>query len=276
MNPTYSDVVYLTNTDEGDSYNVALKMDRPFRNRWYSSVSYMYGRSDTVNDGGSSQARSNWINNWFGGFDLNNPPAGISNFDPGHRINFAVSYQIPVWKTNATLSMYYNGQTGRPYAYRYFNDVNVDAGSTNDLAYLPRDAGDVIIRNGTFDQLMAFIGAGSCKDLPSGGINDRNICRSPWTNNLDFRAAFDVPFGGHYKGEVEFALLNLVNLFDHTNGQIDYASFNGLAIASGTVDATTGKWAYNLSNEVLGTVPRYNRDDLRSRWQGQVGFRFRF
>ncbi len=190
-------------------------------------------------------------------------------------MNLAVSYQIPMGKTAATLSMYYNGQTGRPYAYRFFNDVNGDNGSTNDLAYLPASASDIVLRNGSFDQLMAFINDGDCTDLPSGDINDRNICRSPWTNNMDFRAAFDVSLG-RYKGEITFDLLNLLNLFDKTNGQIDYANFNGLAVASAAVDAATGKWAYTLSNEVLGTVPRYNRDDLRSRWQGQVGFRLRF
>ena len=275
VNPTYSDVVYLTNADEGDSMNIAVKVDRPFRNRWFGSASYMYGKSKTVNDGGSSQARSNWINNWFGNFDLNNPPAGISNFDPGHRVNLAASYQIPLGKTTATLSMYYNGQTGRPYAYRYFNDVNGDAGSTNDLAYIPSSATDVVFRNGSYDQLMAFILDGDCNDLSTGAINDRNICRSPWTNNVDFRAAFDVKVG-RYKGEVTFDLLNLTNLIDKKNGQIDYASFNGIAIGRADVDAATGKWAYTLSNEVLGTVARYNRDDLRSRWQGQVGFRLRF
>jgi hypothetical protein len=75
---------------------------------------------------------------------------------------------------------------------------------------------------------------------------------------------------------VTFDLLNLTNLIDKKNGQIDYASFNGIAIGRADVDAATGKWAYTLSNEVLGTVARYNRDDLRSRWQGQVGFRLRF
>ena len=275
LNPTFSDVIYLTNADQGSSWNLALKAERPFRNRWFMSGAYSVGRSKTVNDGGSSQARSNWINNWFGNFDINDPPAGISNFDPGHRVNIAVSYQVPLWKTNATLSVYYNGQTGRPYAYRYFNDVNGDAGSTNDLAFIPASANDVVLRNGSYEQLMGFIAAGDCNDLVSGGITDRNVCRSPWTNTMDFRAAFDVPIG-RYKGEVTFDLLNLINLFDSKKGQVDYASFNGLAIASAAVDAATGKWAYTLSNEVLGTVPRYNRDDLRSRWQGQVGLRFRF
>ena len=273
-NTAYSDVVYLTNTDQGRSFNVAAKIDRPFRNNWYATVGYLYGNSETVNDGGSSQARSNWINNKMA-LDVNAVPAATSNFDPAHRVNFAFSYRVPVWKTRATLSLYYNGQTGRPYAYQFFSDVNADGSSSNDLVYVPRDANDIIIRNGTFDQMMAFINDGDCSGLPSGGITERNKCRAPWTNNMDFRVAVDVPFG-RYKGEVEFALLNLINLFDSESGLIDYANFNGVDVASAFVDAATGKWSYSLGNQTLGTTPRFTRDDLRSRWQGQLGFRFRF
>jgi len=274
-NQTYSDVIFLTNTDEGSGWNLAVKIDRPFRNRWFASASYGYGRSDTVNDGGSSQARSNWINNKMAN-DVNAVPVGISNFDPAHRINLAGAYQIPLGSVaNLTLSAYYNGQTGRPYAYQFFNDANNDAGSTNDLGYIPSGAGDVIIRNGTYDQLMAFINDGDCSDVPSGAINDRNICRAPWTNTLDFRAAFDVPFG-RYKAEVVFDLLNMINLFDSKNGQVDYANFNGVDIARADLDTATGKWAYTLGNQALGTTPRFTRDDLRSRWQAQMSLRFRF
>jgi hypothetical protein len=44
------------------------------------------------------------------------------------------------------------------------------------------------------------------------------------------------------------------------------------------VDAATGKWRYTLNNVVLAPEanPRFSRDDLRSRWQGQLGFNFRF
>ena len=273
-NPTYSDVVFLTNTDEGSGWNIAAKVDRPFRNRWYASASYMYGRSETVNDGGSSQARSNWINNKMS-LDVNAVPVAISNFDPRHRINLAASYQIPLGMTNITLSAFYNGQSGRPYAYQFFNDVNNDGSATNDLAYIPSGASDVIVTNGTYEQLAAFLDDGDCTDLPSGGITERNICRSPWTNGLDFRAAFDVQLG-RYNGEVTFDLLNLINLFDSDSGLVDYANFNGVDIASAVADPVTGKWAYTLGNQARGITPRFTRDDLRSRWQAQLGFRLRF
>ena len=274
--PTFSDVIFLTNTDEGDAWTIATRLERPFRNGWYASGSYLYGRSRTVNDGGSSQARSNWINNFFAG-DVNNPPLGVSNFDPGHRINFALSYQIPVTtRANATLSLYYNGQSGRPYAYRYNNDVNVDQGTTNDLFYIPRDANDVIIANGPFDQLMSFINDGDCSDVTPGTIVERNSCRSPWTNTVDFRAAFDVPFG-RYSGEVTMDVLNVLNLISSDNGLVRYASFNGIAPANAAVDPATGQWVYTLSNIVTNpSLDRFTRDDLRSRWQAQLGLRFRF
>ena len=178
-------------------------------------------------------------------------------------------------RAGVTLSAFYNGQTGRPYAYRFGNDVNNDAGTTNDLLYIPRDANDVIVVGGTFDQLSTFLDDGSCDALSAGSIVDRNSCRGPWTNSLDFRAAFDVPFG-RYSGEITFDMLNMINLFSSDNGLIDFASFNGLGVANGAVDPATGKWIYTLNAITQPDQARYTRDDLRSRWQAQLGFRFRF
>jgi len=83
---------------------------------------------------------------------------------------------------------------------------------------------------------------------------------------------------GRYRGEITFNLQNLVNAFDSGSGLVEYATFNGIAPASAAVDATTGKWIYTLNNVVTAPAanPRFSRDDLRSRWQGQLGFNFRF
>jgi len=275
-NPAFSDVIFLTNTTEGNSWAIATKLEKPYRNGWYAQGSYLFGRSQTINDGGSSQARSNWINNYFGGSGVNSVPLAMSNFSPGHRVTLSAIYSLPLGPTEASFSVYYNGQTGRPYAYRFSNDVNIDQGTTNDLFYVPRDASDVIISNGTFDQLMAFINDG-CDGLTPGTIVERNSCRAPWTNSLDFGMAFRVPMG-RYRGEITFNLQNLVNAFDSGSGLVEYATFNGIAPASAAVDATTGKWIYTLNNVVTAPAanPRFSRDDLRSRWQGQLGFNFRF
>jgi hypothetical protein len=274
-NPAFRDVVVLTNTTEGSSWTVATKLERQFRSGWYAQGSYLYGDSQTVNDGGSSQARSNWVNNYFGLSGVNDVPVAMSNFSPGHRITLSAIYTRAFGPTEASFSAYYNGQNGRPYAYRYSNDVNVDGGATNDLFYIPRDASDVVIANGTFDQLMAFIN--ECDGLTPGTIVARNSCRAPWTNSMDFGVAFRVPMG-RYRGEISFNLQNLMNAFNSGNGLVEYATFNGIAPASAAVDAATGKWSYSLNNVVLApaTNPRFSRDDLRSRWQGQLGFNFRF
>ncbi|HET9358744.1 MAG TPA: carboxypeptidase regulatory-like domain-containing protein, partial [Vicinamibacterales bacterium] len=114
-NAAFRDVVLLTNTTEGSSWTVATKLEKPFRSGWYAQGSYLYGESNTVNDGGSSQARSNWVNNYFGASGVNDVPVAMSNFSPGHRITLSAIYTRPFGPTEASFSAYYNGQTGRPY-----------------------------------------------------------------------------------------------------------------------------------------------------------------
>ena len=84
-----------------------------------------------------------------------------------------------------------------------------------------------------------------------------------------------MPFG-RYSGEITFDMLNMINLFNSDNGLVDFASFNGLGVANGAVDPVTGKWIYTLNAITQPDQARYTRDDLRSRWQAQLGFRFRF
>jgi hypothetical protein len=83
---------------------------------------------------------------------------------------------------------------------------------------------------------------------------------------------------GRYRGEITFNVQNLINAFDSGGGLVEYATFNGIAPASAAVDPITGKWIYTLNNIVTAPAanPRFSRDDLRSRWQGQLGFNFRF
>jgi hypothetical protein len=99
---TLSDVIFLTNTTQGDAYTVVAQVLRPFRNHVAASVSYLYGKSNTVNDGGSDQAASNFANNYVPG-DSNNAPLTQSRFSPGHRVTAAVSYE---WKVSKGLTFH--------------------------------------------------------------------------------------------------------------------------------------------------------------------------
>jgi hypothetical protein len=272
INPAYSDVVFLTNTDEGDAYTIATKIEKPFRSGWYASASYLYGRARSVNDGTSSQARSNWINVYTAG-DINNPPLAISNFDVGHRITLAATYMFGLRAANVTTSMYYNGQSGRPYSYNFGSDVNNDGSSTNDLLYYPRE-GEVTITNGTYQDLVNFLEGGGCSDTGPGTLVKRNTCRMPWTNALDFQVGVDVPIG-RFRPEFTLDVQNLLNLFDRSWGQVEYAQFNDILVTNATV-APDGQYSYSINAPARPGGDRFSRDDLRSRWQAQFGFRVRF
>jgi hypothetical protein len=290
-NTTYGDVILLTNTDQGDSWSVAFKLERPWRNGWYASGSYLHGDAHSNMDGTSSQAASNWGNVYVPG-DPNNPPLTRSNFSPGNRVNLAMSREFRFGgRTSAVASMYYSGQSGRPYSLNFSNDVNGDGRGTNDLLYLPRDQNDVILRNGTtnpadqarIDRYFAFLNSDPCYSDALGQIHERNTCRAPWINTFDFRVAVNIPTGNRAKVELTFDLLNLINRFSSDSGLLEYANFNDILVNSFQgVDAATGKYIYNIATvtnvDANGnpTFVKYTRDDLKSRWQGQFGLRVRF
>src|SRR5205814_469592 len=72
VDPTINDALLITNTDKGNMETVAFKVERPYRNGFYASASYLYGRSQTVSDGGAFVAKSSWSDQYVT-FDANNP-----------------------------------------------------------------------------------------------------------------------------------------------------------------------------------------------------------
>lgn len=272
VNSAFNDVLLLRNTTEGGSWSVATKLDKQFGRGWFASGSYLYGRARSVNDGTNSTARSTWINVYTAG-DINNPPVAISNYDVGHRVVLTGSYMFNLRAVGVTLSAFYNGQSGRPYSYNFGSDVNLDGASTNDLLYYPRP-GEVAFSAGTYEDLVQFLEAGNCSDFAPGQIAKRNTCRVPWTNGLDFHGAIN--FGvGRFRPEFTFDLVNMINLFDRTKGIVQYANFHDLLVANTAVDPA-GNYTYSVNAIARPGGTRYSRDDLRSRWQGQVGLRLRF
>ncbi len=270
----FSNVVLLTNTSHGSSWTVATKLDKQFSDNWFLSGSYLYGASRAVNDGGSSQATSNWRYVYNDG-DPNAVRLSVSDFSPGHRATLSGSYRIPAGPAGIRLATYYSAQQGRPYSYLDGSDNNGDGTRGNDLLYVPRDASDVIVTNGTFDDLMRFLSAGC--DVTPGAILARNACRGPWIHSLDFRLGVDVPIG---RNELEFFLdvQNLINALDARNGLVEFAFFQNLQPVRSSVDPATGRYVYSLNSPARPgfTGDRYARDDLRSRWQAQFGVRYSY
>ena len=110
-----------------------------------------------------------------------------------------------------------------------------------------------------------------------GTIIPRNACRAPWTNTLDARINFQLPFR-RVRTEITLDMLNLINLVDSEKGQAEYTGLGQLNVYAPistanntTVTATQPLIGYNLSTLMAPTFRKFFRDDLRSRWQMQLG-----
>jgi hypothetical protein len=272
---TLSDVIFLTNTTKGNSWTVSAKVQRPMRNRLAFGVSYLYGRAKSVNDGGSDQAASNYANNYVPG-DPNEAPLSEGKYSPGHRINVLAQYDF---KLGSRLSLlvggYYNGQSGRPYTLLFLSDINADTKTGNDLVFIPSSEGQVIFTSGTFAQFDAFIKGDPRLAKWQGQVMPRNAARGPWTNMVEMSTALRIPFGSR-QVELRADIQNVLNLLNKDWGQIDFPPFNDIAPIGVSVDAATGKYVYNLATINNPNYLKFNRDDLRSRWQAAFTARFRF
>ena len=275
-----NEAIFLTNTGEGSSWSASVKVERPFRNGWYASGSYLYNRATSITDGVSSVARSNYVNN-PAGIDPNNPDNTVSVYSVGSRVNFTSSIPIPLGKgLRSMASFFYNGQQGRPYVIMFTNDANADTATNNDIAFIPASADQVIVTSGTWDQLNAFLSSDPASKDNRGQIPPRNSGRAPWMNQLDFRYAVTLPTGGRTKVELTMDVFNLLNLFNKDWGWQYFPKFpasGGGLITYNGIDAATGKEILNISTIASPTFQgTFDRDELRSRWQAQWGARFRF
>ena len=278
--PTLNDVILLTNTDDGGSWSFATEVRRPFSNGLFVNVSYLYGEAETVMDGIRDQALSNWFNVYVPG-DPNHPPLTRSDYDPGHRFTITASYDIRIGRGyTANASVFYSGQSGRPYTLLFgtpptgSQNLNGDQQNLNDNLYLPTSTDQINYTNGTYADLLLFMQREECTARQIGQIMERNSCRAPWINTLDARFAFNLPVR-RVRAEITLDILNLINLFDSKGGQFQYAMFNDILAVAPTV--TNGVLTtYNLGTITSPTFQKYTRSDLRSRWQMQLGGRVRF
>jgi hypothetical protein len=72
-------------------------------------------------------------------------------------------------------------------------------------------------------------------------------------------------------------VLNVLNLIDSEKGVIQFLANQSTApIQYGGIDAASGKPIYNIATLASPTFTKFTTDDLRSRWQAQLGVRLRF
>jgi outer membrane receptor for ferrienterochelin and colicin len=286
----YDVVTLLSNTGAGEETTYTLQLNRPFANGLVVSANYAHQDAKSVFDATSSQAISNWQFRHTKG-DIYAHDLSRTAFEIEHRANIAASYNFATGPLAHTVGLYYNIQSGRPYSLLMSTsgvpDMNGDGFATNDLLYIP--ANDQVIyqySNGStaaspqgvtpaqaFANYLGFLGVSPTE----GRITDRYEFNEPWTRQLDFHYAVEVPIT-FMRTEVSFDVQNLLNMFDKDAGIVKFVSNqNATPVQYRGIDPATGKHIYREPFAgAWSAASQFSVADLRSRWQARLGVRLSF
>lgn len=285
IDPAYTRIMLGSNTNEGYTYNFTVQLQKPFTNGLTASLAYTYGRAMALNDGTSSQNSSQWLymENVNG---LNSLDLSVSDFDLGHRVTGYVSYTKEYIKhLKTSVSLFYNGQSGRPLSYTYYGYLNGNNEYNQaDLIYIPAAASEIHFEDAAtateqWDALNAFIEADPYLSKHRGEYAGRNAARSPFSNIFDFRIAQDVFVNVADRRQtlqVTFNIFNLGNLINPDWGRRYYVPNGNFALITFEgmdTDGTTPLFSFSDP----GNVNSIDDSGINSsRWQAQLGVRYIF
>lgn len=275
VSKNFQNVILLDNTDKGYQWTLSFQLQKEWGRGNMFNASYTYGESKDLFSGTSSRAVSNWGYNITDG-DPNNPPLTFSSHDPGHRIMVAITKQFNFIKNAPTsVSLFYNGHSGRRYSTTYYNDVNGD-GRNNDSIWVPSTEADIILTKGTWADLDKYISDDPALDANRGKILPRNASRDRWYNGLDIRISQMIPMP--LKGqniEIYVNVRNFLNLLNKEWGVYRYIAFDDSPLTFVGYDTASGKPKFEFWGKAQENA-RYTINQLLSRWQMVLGLKYRF
>lgn len=305
--PNITDVILMTNTSEGYSYNITGQLQRNVNNL-YTMVAYTFGESKSVNDGGSI-AQSIWRDRPVSG-DPNALELGYSNFYQPHRVVAAAFYRKEYAKHFATsLGFTFEAANGGVASYVYNSsgatggDINRDGQNTNDLIYVPRDASEIVLESVNaadtrtaaqiWAQLDAYIRQDPYLYKRRGMYAERNGLVLPFYKRLDLNFTQDFMIKtGKRTNTFRFTadIFNFGNLINKNWGTfrtttISQGSGNTVALLNfkrvETAGPNAGKPVFsfpylNAANQIPLTSTFQNSTGQGSRFQVQLGIRYIF
>ena len=207
----YSNIHRVGNTDRGYSYNVTARLRKTFEgivtenSGLRTDLSYTYGDAFSVNDGTSSQINSLWdgIEHVDG---ANNIGLARSDFSTGHRVLGRASYRQQLSdRIAATVTLIYDGQSGRPFSYVIDDSDTMvqERGDPNSLFYVPQSTSQLTFAETEVQGLTvtpeqqataldAFIRENDYLSQKRGEYTARNADRTPWEGVFDLNVRVEV------------------------------------------------------------------------------------
>ena len=256
--------IVLLNQNIGRSWTASASVTRPMSHGFAFKSGYNYGRARNTIDPGSIAAGS-WTNNPIV-VDPNNPVLAFSQNSPGHRFFFAPSYTRQYFGFGATtIAAFFDGHTNvvngtTNTSYIFSGDANGDAGSANDLIYIPRDTSEMSFKplttgGRTFtaaDQAAAFeayVQQDEYLRNHRGQYAERNAVYFPIVSRMDLSITQDVfhSLGGRrHSGQIRLDINNFGNLLNHDWG-VGQSIIQNRILTNPSIDPLTGRLTYNFA-----------------------------
>lgn len=278
------DVLLMRNTGKGRSQQLTVALDKPQVDTWGWSLAYTYTNATEVSPLTSSQNTSNWNGTLI--YQANEDVAYNSRYAIRDRFTGTLQWKHNFFGDNATrVGLFYEGRSGRPFSYIFFNDANGDGATTNDLFYVPAAPGDVLFTGGAAMEQNFFNFLANNPELERyrGQVAPANAFRAGWTNNFDLRVSQELPgFTKGHKAELSLDVMNVGNLLNEDWGLIDdYGFFSTRRVANYVgIDPATGKYVYSFTGSTDNPAIQENNNDKGntavSRWSVMLGFKYKF
>jgi hypothetical protein len=296
LNGNISDAILMKNTNKGYSYFITAQLRKTFDFGLDAMVAYTHTESESVNDGGSI-AQSIWRDRQVSGDPNANVLGSFSNLQRD-RIIASMNYRKEYLGHLATsVGIFYDLAPANPrFSYTYAGDMNGDnsGGGGNDLIYIPRDRGEIVLldianSDGTiytadeqWADLNTYISQDDYLSERRGKYAERNGGQRPWFGQLDFRLLQD--FFINVKGkrntiQLSVDIFNFGNLLNSKWGVLEMPNRTTLLTFAGYNAEGSPQFTYPyLNNSSKETLTKTFRDDLTelSRWQMQLGIRYIF
>ncbi len=269
QNDAFNDVLFLTNTDQGETKRATISLELPQTEHWSAKASYTYTDATEVSSGTSSRAISNWNNTPT--INPNEVLLGTSAYEIENAFNLFVNYENNFFGDTFTkIGLVFVSRDGEPFSYNYSNDVNGDGVRDNDLFYVP-NPGEYVLADGQSDADFEAFLRQSGLDQYRGQIARRNAFKPNRINQWDLNVQQELPAWGRVRATMYFNVKNLGNLLNSDWGQVQLGSFDGVSIASfeGVDDQGRAILDWN-ERDVDGNL---FTSTFNSQWRAQVGFR---
>lgn len=284
----FSNIYLLSNTNQGYRYSLTGSVSKNFK-QLSLTASYTFGESKDLSNGVRNSMESNWQLNQS--LVPNNPKLAYSNFDIRHRLMSNINYDFP-WKSagRTNLSLFFSAQSGSPFTYGIVNNSIQGLSQQVSLVYIPQveeaiqyfkdiPSGQTAVQQAAaFNQ---FINSNDYLKSRRGQFTERNMARTPWNVQADFRIAHELPVTKSGQAlTISADVVNVTNLISKSWG-IQYFSPNtfnstssvGLTPTLFPPQQNQNTWPVFTFKDP-GTA--YSIDYFNSRAQVQLGVRYSF